>query len=45
MILTAALTQTAAYWAEHSHEDDLGTLVDRALGMLITGFGTGTREV
>ncbi|MGW0903939.1 TetR/AcrR family transcriptional regulator [Streptomyces sp. NPDC002853] len=41
MSLIAALTETAAYWAEHGHEDDLGELVDRALSMLTTGFGTG----
>ncbi|MEV0525431.1 TetR family transcriptional regulator [Streptomyces sp. NPDC050439] len=40
MSLIAALTETAAYWAEHGHEDDLGELVDRALSMLTTGFGT-----
>ncbi|MFI6091755.1 hypothetical protein [Streptomyces sp. NPDC051218] len=41
MSLIAALTETTAYWAEHGHEDDLGELVDRALSMLVTGFGTG----
>ncbi|MEV2249756.1 TetR family transcriptional regulator [Streptomyces sp. NPDC050147] len=44
MGLIAALTETAAYWAERGHEDDLGELVDRALSMLTTGFGTGVPE-
>ncbi|MEU6989663.1 TetR family transcriptional regulator [Streptomyces sp. NPDC046465] len=39
MSLIGALTETAAYWAEHDHEDDLPTLVDRTLDMLISGYG------
>ncbi|MFK4071223.1 TetR/AcrR family transcriptional regulator [Streptomyces sp. NPDC029674] len=38
MGLIGALTETAAYWAEHDHEDDLGALVDRTLDMLAHGF-------
>ncbi|MEU7579359.1 TetR family transcriptional regulator [Streptomyces sp. NPDC041068] len=38
MGLIGALTETAAYWAEHDHEDDLPTLVDRTLDMLTSGF-------
>ncbi|MWA13251.1 TetR/AcrR family transcriptional regulator [Streptomyces sp. BA2] len=45
MSLIAALTETTAYWAEHGHRDDLRELVDRAMDMLTTGFGTGAREV
>lgn len=41
MGLIGALTETAAYWAEHGHEDDLGDLVDRALTMLAAGFAPG----
>lgn len=41
MGLIGALTETAAYWAEHGHEDDLGDLVDRALTMLASGFTPG----
>lgn len=41
MGLIAALTETAAYWAEHGHEEDLGELVDRALTMLADGFAPG----
>lgn len=41
MGLIGALTETAAYWAEHGHQDDLGGLVDRTMDMLIAGFGTG----
>ncbi|MVO83443.1 TetR family transcriptional regulator [Streptomyces sp. p1417] len=36
--LIGALTETAAYWAERGHEDDLGELVDRALDTLTAGF-------
>ncbi|MGV9883463.1 TetR/AcrR family transcriptional regulator [Streptomyces sp. NPDC003006] len=38
MGLIGALTETAAYWAEHDHQDDLATLVDRTLDMLVSGF-------
>ncbi|MGW0538072.1 TetR/AcrR family transcriptional regulator [Streptomyces sp. NPDC003032] len=38
MGLIGALTETAAYWAEHDHRDDLATLVDRTLDMLVSGF-------
>ncbi|MFD6437511.1 TetR/AcrR family transcriptional regulator [Streptomyces venezuelae] len=38
MGLIGALTETAAYWAERDHEDDLPALVDRTLDMLTTGF-------
>ncbi|MFE0174478.1 TetR/AcrR family transcriptional regulator [Streptomyces sp. NPDC059002] len=38
MGLIGALTETAAYWAEHDHEDDLTVLVDRTLDMLASGF-------
>ncbi|GGV62561.1 TetR family transcriptional regulator [Streptomyces longisporoflavus] len=41
MGLIAALTETAAYWAEHDHRDDLGELVDRSLTMLAAGFAPG----
>lgn len=43
MSLTGALTETAVYWAEHGHEDDLGGLVDRALDMLTAGFSPGDK--
>ncbi|MFI6091754.1 hypothetical protein [Streptomyces sp. NPDC051218] len=32
-----ALAETAAYWAEHGHEDEQGG----ALRMLVAGFGAG----
>lgn len=38
MGLIGALTETTAYWAEHDHEDDLATLVDRTLSALTSGF-------
>ncbi|MFF1379544.1 TetR/AcrR family transcriptional regulator [Streptomyces sp. NPDC058308] len=38
MGLIAALAETAAYWAEHDHRDDLPTLVDRTLDSLVSGF-------
>ncbi|MGW6275404.1 TetR/AcrR family transcriptional regulator [Streptomyces sp. NPDC055060] len=41
MGLIGALTEAAAYWAEHGHQDDPGELVDRSLTMLTTGFGAG----
>ncbi|MFC8132125.1 TetR/AcrR family transcriptional regulator [Streptomyces sp. NPDC057302] len=41
MGLIGALTETAAYWAEHDHQDDLGELVDRTLNMLADGFASG----
>ncbi|MFI7322588.1 TetR/AcrR family transcriptional regulator [Streptomyces venezuelae] len=46
MGLIGALTETAAYWAEHGHRDDLPELVDRTLDMLATGFAgpTGPTE-
>lgn len=44
MGLIGALTETAAYWAERDHRDDLATLVDRTLDMLVSGFAeTGDR--
>lgn len=39
MGLIGALTETAAYWAEHDHKDDLALLVDRTLDMLAHGLG------
>ncbi|MFF3483667.1 TetR/AcrR family transcriptional regulator [Streptomyces sp. NPDC002701] len=39
--LVGGLTEASLYWAEHHHEDDLGTLVDRALDVLDHGL---TRE-
>ncbi|MEU1148465.1 TetR/AcrR family transcriptional regulator [Streptomyces sp. NPDC005863] len=42
MALIGALTETAAYWAEHDHRDDLPALVDRTLDMLAGGFA-GTK--
>ncbi|MFI8880157.1 TetR/AcrR family transcriptional regulator [Streptomyces sp. NPDC055243] len=44
MALIAALTETAAYWAEHGHQDDMGELVGRTMDMLTSGFGTGAPE-
>ncbi|MFD4635623.1 TetR/AcrR family transcriptional regulator [Streptomyces sp. NPDC058284] len=38
MALIGALTETAAYWAEHDHKDDLPALVDRTMDMLAAGF-------
>lgn len=38
MGLIGALTETAAYWAERGHVDDLPALVDRTLDVLATGF-------
>ncbi|ATL30131.1 Transcriptional regulator, TetR family [Streptomyces formicae] len=38
MGLIGALTETAAYWAEHDHEDELTALVDRTFDMLTSGF-------
>lgn len=38
MGLIGALTETAAYWAERDHEDDLPALVDRTLDVLTAGF-------
>ncbi|MEV0258818.1 TetR family transcriptional regulator [Streptomyces sp. NPDC050732] len=38
MGLIGALTETAAYWAEHDHKDDLAALVDRTLDLLAHGF-------
>ncbi|GAA1902484.1 TetR family transcriptional regulator [Streptomyces durmitorensis] len=41
MGLIGALTETAAYWAEHGHQDDLGELVGRTMDMLAAGFASG----
>ncbi|MFS8200984.1 TetR/AcrR family transcriptional regulator [Streptomyces sp. CWNU-52B] len=39
MSLVGGLIEVSLYWAEHQHEDDLATLVDRALDVLGHGLG------
>mgnify|MGYP001158990332 CR=1 FL=1 len=38
MGLVGALLETALYWAEHDHRDDLGDLIDRALDTFERGL-------
>ncbi|MDQ1036450.1 AcrR family transcriptional regulator [Streptomyces sp. V3I8] len=41
MSLVGGLLEASLYWAEHHHEDDLGTLVDRALDVVGHGLAPG----